>query len=102
MEQALYAVLSNALDASPQGATITLSVTITGDRVVLGVEDSGGGIPFTPQPSGLDPGPTTKRMGTGLGIPIAFKVCKAHGWDISFAIDSGVGTKVIVSAPEAV
>ncbi len=102
MEQALYAVLSNALDASPQGATITLSVTITGDRVVLGVEDSGGGIPFTPQPSGLDPGPTTKRMGTGLGIPIAFKVCKAHGWDISFAINSGVGTKVIVSAPEAV
>lgn len=102
MEQALYAIVSNALDASPGDATITISVTAADDHVVLGIEDNGGGIPFTPEPTGLEPGPTTKKMGTGLGIPIAFKVCKAHGWDITFDINQGVGTKVTMSAPRGV
>ena len=99
MEQALYAVITNALEASPSNATITLSIGVDDDKVVLAVEDGGGGIPFTPVLTGLEPGPTTKKMGTGLGIPIAFKVCKAHGWDITFEVDEGVGTKVIISAP---
>jgi len=99
MEQALYAVLSNAIDASSEDATIALGVSAADTEVVLSVEDRGGGIPFTPEPTGLEPGPTTKKMGTGLGIPVAFKVCKAHGWDIIFDIDEGVGTKVIVRAP---
>lgn len=99
MEQALDALLSNALDASAPGATITLSVTTVADEVILGIADNGGGIPFAPEPDGLEPGPTTKKMGTGLGIPIAFKVCKAHAWNIAFDIDSGVGTKVTITAP---
>ena len=101
MEQALYAVITNALDASPPNAAITLSIVVNSDRVFLTVEDEGGGIPFTPEPTGLEPGPTTKKMGTGLGIPIAFKVCKAHGWDITFEVDEGTGTKVIIGAPLA-
>ena len=36
---------------------------------------------------------------TGLGIPVAFKVCKAHGWELKFDVEDGVGTVVTISAP---
>lgn len=102
MEQAFYAVLSNAIDASSNGAQIVLSVEPTNNKVIFGIEDWGGGIPFIPEPTGLEPGPTTKRMGTGLGIPVAIKVCKAHGWEIVYDIVDGKGTKVIVTAPQSI
>ncbi len=100
MEQAFYAVMSNALDASSIGAKIILSVSCTDIDVIFGIEDFGGGIPFIPEPTGLEPGPTTKRMGTGLGIPVAFKVCKSHGWEIVYDIHEGSGTRVTVTAPK--
>ncbi len=99
VEQAFYAVICNAIDASSDGGKIVLSVFESPTHVVFGVEDWGGGIPFMPEPTGLEPGPTTKRMGTGLGIPVAFKVCKAHGWEIDYDIVEDSGTKVIVKAP---
>lgn len=102
MEQALYALLTNAVEASPPGAKISLSVE--GDaHVRLTIRDRAGGLAFKPEPTGLEPGPTTKKRGTGLGIPVAFKICKAHGWDLEFDSEPGIGTRVtlIASAPQA-
>lgn len=99
MEQAIYGLLSNALDASPAGSVLTLSCSVQGDELLLRIRDQGSGMPFQPAPRGLSPGPTTKRMGTGLGIPVAFKVCKAHGWRLSFQPADGGGTVVEMAAP---
>ncbi|MBI4695474.1 MAG: HAMP domain-containing protein [Gammaproteobacteria bacterium] len=99
MEQALYGLLLNAADASPAGATIVLGVEALAGGLRFSIADRAGGMPFLPEPGGLTPGPTTKRFGTGLGIPVAYKVCKAHGWALSFAIEQGVGTTVTAFAP---
>ncbi len=100
MEQAVYGLLSNAVDASPPGASLTLSAVRGGDALQITIDDEGPGMPFEPQPSsGLTPGPTTKRFGTGLGIPVAFKVCKAHGWKLQFDGTESGGTRVIIAAP---
>jgi len=99
MEQAIYSLLTNALEASSSGATVTVSVERVGGAVRLGISDRGGGIPFAPEPNGLEPGPTTKKRGTGLGIPVAYKVCNAHGWNIEFEVEQGVGTRVVLCAP---
>jgi signal transduction histidine kinase len=99
MEQALYGLLANSVEASPAGGMITITVAHTGDSLVMTLLDQGGGIPFIPNPSDLTPGPTTKRFGTGLGIPIAFKVCKAHGWSLDFEVVDNVGTRVTITAP---
>lgn len=99
MEQAIYGLMSNAVDASPPGATLEISCRKDGELLRLGIRDHGPGMPFRPEPSGLEPGPTTKRMGTGLGIPVAFKVCKAHGWSIAFESTPGRGTEVVIRAP---
>ncbi len=101
MEQAIYGLLSNAVDASPEGGRIEISCRVEGDWLRLGIRDLGPGMPFRPEPGGLEPGPTTKRMGTGLGIPVAFKVCKAHGWNITFEAAAGGGTEVVIRAPLA-
>ncbi|MGQ0657714.1 MAG: ATP-binding protein [Chromatiales bacterium] len=99
MEQALYALVSNAIDASPAGGTVTLAASGRGEEFLLSISDEGPGLPFQPQPTGLTPGPSTKRFGTGLGIPVAFKVCKAHGWKLKFERGDNCGTRVIITAP---
>ena len=99
MEQALYGLLSNAVDASPEGGTLTLAAMVRDDHAIMVIEDQGAGMPFQPEPKGLTPGPSTKRFGTGLGIPVAFKVCRAHGWNLDFKPGENGGTTVTISAP---
>ncbi|MFT4563107.1 MAG: signal transduction histidine kinase [Gammaproteobacteria bacterium] len=99
MEQALYALLSNALEATPSDGTIIVSIEQSDREMKITITDEGGGIPFIPQPTNLEPGLTTKMRGTGLGIPVAFKICKAHGWTISYVVAQHVGTTVVISAP---
>lgn len=100
MEQAIYSLLSNAIEASPADGSITLTLEAFDDRqqVRLRILDSGSGMPFCPQPGNLSPGPSTKRFGTGLGIPIAYKICQSHGWQLEFNILPEQGTEVIVTA----
>ncbi len=100
MEQALYGLLSNAVDVSPQKGIVTLSVFQDGKDLKMTIEDQGTGMPFDPKPSELAPGRTTKRFGTGLGIPVAFKVCNTHGWKMSYEKNSPAGTRVVITIPE--
>ncbi|MBK6658496.1 MAG: hypothetical protein IPG43_10285 [Proteobacteria bacterium] len=99
LEQALYGLMNNALEASPAGTTLHLSVTTHDGEVRIAMRDAGGGIPFQPVPSELTPGPSTKRFGTGLGIPIAFKICHTHGFRLDFNVEPGQGTEVVIRAP---
>lgn len=96
MEQALAGLVANAVDASPAGATLRLRVDMDGAVPELRIVDRGPGMPFLPRPGGLEPGPSTKRFGTGLGIPVAFKICHIHGWDLRFEARPGGGTDVVI------
>jgi len=103
MEQAIYALMANAIDASPKMSTLTISMLRKDTELELSIQDQGTGLPFEPKPNHLTPGPSTKSFGTGLGIPIAFKICQKHGWKLRF--DSVVkdteqtGTTVTITAP---
>ena len=99
MEQALYALLANALDATPVGAKLGVELIREDNILQFRIVDSGPGLPFNPQPHNLAPGPTTKRFGTGLGIPIAYKICQQHGWKLEFETTKGQGTTAIITAP---
>lgn len=101
LEQAVYGLLNNAVDASPVGAELAVSLHRQVDTAELWVEDRGPGLPFEPQPDGLRPGPTTKRYGTGLGIPFAFKVLQAHDGGLIFDPRPGGGTRARLWLPLA-
>ncbi len=98
MEQALYCLLANAVEASPEGGDIYLKIDEQEGRIQFSITDSGPGLPFEPKPGNLDPGPSTKKFGTGLGIPIAFKICQSHGWELRFKIIEQ-GTEVVITCP---
>lgn len=103
MEQAIYALMANAIDASPKKSTLIISMVKKDTELDLLIKDQGVGLPFEPKPNQLTPGPSTKSFGTGLGIPIAFKICQKHGWKLSFVShkkdNKPTGTSVIITAP---
>ena len=74
-------------------------MSAAGDHTEIRIRDHGPGLPFEPKPGNLEPGPSTKRFGTGLGIPIAYKICQIHGWNLSFNVIKAAGTEVIITAP---
>lgn len=99
LEQALYNLLLNAIDASPSRAVIRVELEAMPGSLCLRILDRGPGMPFTPNPGDLSPGPSTKRFGTGLGIPFAFKVCEALGGNLDFSPRTGGGTSVSLTMP---
>ncbi len=94
LEQAIYNLLQNAVEASPLNGQLIIQGESEMPYATLTITDNGPGIPFTPEFSSLTPGPSTKRFGTGLGIPFAFKVCEAHGGTLSFSSLKSGGTQV--------
>jgi signal transduction histidine kinase len=99
MEQAIYGLLNNAIEASPRGSKISMILDNLDSKHTLLIDDQGPGMRFTPRPTHLSPGPSTKRFGTGLGIPFAFKVCQAHRGELGFLPAPGGGTRVSLSLP---
>ncbi len=101
VEQALHGLLVNSIEASPAGATVTLAVRREAERAVILLADEGPGLPAMPQSATLAPGPTTKRTGTGLGIPFALKVFEIHGGGLQFSNRPGGGTEALLWVPLA-
>ncbi|MGH8583870.1 MAG: ATP-binding protein [Gammaproteobacteria bacterium] len=100
MEQAVYGLIANAIEASPPGARLLITARRAERQSCLCIEDQGPGLPFQPAPGGFAPGPSTKRFGTGLGIPFAFKVCQGHGARLRFENLATGGTRVSILLPE--
>ena len=98
-EQALLNLMLNAEQAMPDGGTLSLLGHIEPAHVCLDVIDTGCGM--TPEVIGkiFRPFHTTKKNGTGLGLPTARKVILAHGGTIDVQSEPGRGTKVTIRLP---
>ena len=101
LEQAVHALLGNAVEAAPARSRLHLGLTRGEGTLSLQIDDEGTGIDFIPDPRELSPGPTTKRGGYGLGIPVAFKICQAHGGAVDIRRRDGGGTRATVTLPLA-
>lgn len=100
LEQVFYNLILNAIDASPKASNITIDAQISNNVFTSTICDEGTGMPFTPDPHAISPGPSTKRFGTGLGIPFAFKVCEVLGGNIVFEAASPQGTRITLTLPQ--
>lgn len=99
VEQALHGLVLNAVEASSGGGAVRMAAMLEHASVVITIDDEGAGMPFSPDPRGLEPGPSTKRFGTGLGIPFAMKVFDVHGGRLRFAESPRSGTRVRITLP---
>ncbi len=102
-EELLYRVVSNlvlnAVDAMPEGGTITMATHAEDDEVVIEVRDNGVGM--TPEESArlFTPYYTTKQHGTGLGLAIAQSVISDHRGTITVESKPGEGSVFWIRIP---
>jgi signal transduction histidine kinase len=98
VEQALLEVVSNALDAMPDGGRLRISASANGSaadssEVLIEVVDTGPGIPEQVLPSVCEPFFTTRQEGTGLGLAIAKRYVEQNGGSLEISSRPG-GTTV--------
>ncbi len=79
LQQAVLNLLSNAVEASPQGSEVILRSGQDDKSIVIEVEDHGEGISEERIQEVSQPFVSSKKEGTGLGLPIIHKVAEAHG-----------------------
>jgi signal transduction histidine kinase len=79
LEQAVLNLCVNAVEAMPEGGTLTLTTRAADGTVDLDVTDTGVGIPPENLDKILKPFFSTKSFGTGLGLPLVARVVAAHG-----------------------
>jgi PAS domain S-box-containing protein len=102
LRRAVLNLLQNALDAMPQGGTLTLAGVSTATQVQLQVRDTGSGIPSEQLPQIFEPLYTTRPEGTGLGLYIVQEIVAAHGGQVTAQSVVGQGTTFTMTLPRAV
>jgi signal transduction histidine kinase len=80
-------------------AAVTVTTRATDERVTITIMDSGNGIDADDQPRIFDPYFTTKRGGTGLGLPIAKNIVEGLGGTLTVASREGRGTELRIELP---
>ena len=99
LRQAFTNVITNAKHAMPEGGKLFVSTYEKDNFVFIKFEDTGTGISEENLHKIFEPYFTTKATGTGLGLPLAYKVIKEHGGDIFVNSKKGEGTAFIFSLP---
>jgi signal transduction histidine kinase len=92
LRRAMLNLVQNALDAMPQGGTLTLTGQRTATHVQLQVRDTGCGIPTEQLTQIFEPLYTTKPGGSGLGLYIVQEIVAAHGGTLAVESALGCGT----------
>lgn len=105
IQQIFLNLLLNAFQAMPNGGVLTVEtcvITIDSKEIVkITFQDTGGGIPVQILEKIFTPFFTTKAQGTGLGLPICYKLVKLHNGELKVESDDKNGTIFTVELPAA-
>jgi two-component system NtrC family sensor kinase len=101
LQQAVIALATNAIDAMPDGGTLTFRVYAEPRRVAIEIEDTGVGIPPEDMSKVFEPFFTTKEVGrgTGLGLAVCYGIITDHGGRLSVRSTVGKGTTFTIFLP---
>jgi two-component system sensor histidine kinase HydH len=102
LTNARQAVASRNGSPPPPGAAVTIATArLTDHRVAVTVTDRGMGISSDNMARIFDPYFTTRRAGTGLGLPIAKNIIEGLGGTITVDSTPGTGTKIRIEIGDA-
>jgi two-component system, NtrC family, nitrogen regulation sensor histidine kinase NtrY len=99
LHRAISNLVLNAMDAMPQGGTLTLRTRDGSGNVVIEVADTGAGLSPEECERIFTPYYTSKQHGTGLGLAIVQSVVSDHGGRIQVQSEPGRGTTFVIELP---
>jgi two-component system nitrogen regulation sensor histidine kinase NtrY len=100
LHRALSNLVLNAMDAMPNGGTLTLRARRDNGKVIIEIADAGSGLTREECARIFTPYYTSKQHGTGLGLAIVQSVISDHGGIISVQSEPGRGTTFLIELPE--
>ncbi|HSK65257.1 MAG TPA: response regulator, partial [Pyrinomonadaceae bacterium] len=102
LREVLVNMVFNAIDAMPEGGTLTLTTRTVQESVVIEVIDTGVGMYPEVRSRIFDPFFTTKgKAGLGLGLAVSFGIIRRHGGNIEVESEYGKGTQFRITLPLA-
>lgn len=101
LRQVFLNFIKNAQEAigAERGGSIVIRTKTKDDAVLIQIQDDGPGIPPDNLTHIFEPYYTTKIDGTGLGLPVAYKIIKEHGGDIQVCSFEGEGVCFSILLP---
>jgi two-component system NtrC family sensor kinase len=101
LKQAFLNLVLNALDAMPQGGTLTLTTKNDRRRVMVQISDTGVGIPKESFSQIFEPFYTTKKSGSGvgLGLSVVYGIVRDHKGNIKVNSVVGQGASFTIHLP---
>ena len=102
LREVLVNMVFNAVDAMPEGGTLTLATSVVDETAVITISDTGVGMYPEVKSRVFDPFFTTKgTAGLGLGLAVSFGIIRRHGGNIEVESQYGRGSHFRITLPLA-
>jgi len=103
LQQVFLNLFLNAMNAMPEGGALDLSIDEIDDKFIVGITDTGCGIPKDDIENIFDPFYTLAPVGkgTGLGLSICYSILKQHNGSLEVNSAEGRGSTFTVKLPTA-
>ncbi len=99
LKRVISNLVSNAIQAMPNGGALALLAHLESSGVAISVQDTGEGVPEDIRPKLFTPLFTTKSKGQGFGLAVVKRLTEAMGGTVTFESEIGRGTKFIIRLP---
>lgn len=99
VKQALLNLLINAVQAMADGGELLIRLSGQRGEAEIEVTDTGTGIPPEELDSIFQAYYSTKKHGTGLGLPTTRRIIREHGGAVRLESEPGKGTRFVISLP---
>lgn len=100
IERVVFNLLTNAVDAMPNGGAVTVRIGSASGEATIAVEDTGAGIPEKDRAQLFRPFFTTRERGVGMGLAICRRIVEDNGGSIGVESVPGKGSRFTVRLPE--
>lgn len=98
--QAILNVVTNALEATPPGGTVTVATEHADEATLIKIRNSGSFIPPEERQKIFALFYTTKQAGSGVGLPMARRAVTDHGGEIEVTSSPEEGTEFVLRFPD--
>jgi signal transduction histidine kinase len=99
IERVVFNLMTNAVEAMPEGGDLTVRVHSGGGEIRVTVEDTGTGIPEEERHNLFRPFYTTRERGVGMGLAICRRIVEENGGSIAVETETGKGSRFTIKLP---